>query len=448
MNCTGCCDTRPYDSSEEDRRWWIGFAVGFGSAIATTSMGFVLILWYLVRAYRTQRSERMKLSGSLSKVSSEVELLTLGSRLEWADVRLCGDGPIAKGSYGRVWRGYLHNRHEVAVKIVENDEDDEVEQDKENRTGSVGRTVFDDAEMRFLQRTRHRNLVMFFGGGIKDDGEGFVVLEFMNMGDLSSKLWITSRSETGGTSKTNDPTWSERLGWLADAATGMSFLHDTHHAIHRDLKSANILLASDNDGSIVAKIADFGMAKVIGKKSVDDGAKRNREAPVSALSSARRRLSSLSSNTPDGLKLRQRGRWTVAQMTTEQGTPQWMAPELIEAVYSDADKATYTQAVDVYSFGIILWESMSLRPPWKEFKRYFDVWENVKNGHRPSVDADQAADAPTGFVVLMSDCWHQDPARRPSFDVVHKTLRVMSIPREGWESLPPVGKSSSVLAQV
>ena len=88
-----------------------------------------------------------------------------------------------------------------------------------------------------------KNLVMFFGGGVKDNGDGFVVMEFMNKGDMSSLLWCQ-----------DELSWDIRLKLLTDAANGMCYLHDDMNSIHRDLKSANILLALNNSKNLVAKI--------------------------------------------------------------------------------------------------------------------------------------------------------------------------------------------------
>eukprot|EP00940_MAST-03C_sp_MAST-3C-sp2_P002302 g2302.t1 len=360
------------------------------------------------------------LQGSLSKVNMEVEMLTLGSRLEWSDVSLIGNEPIASGSYGEVWRGYLHKRHEVAIKMLTKSES------KGPTKGGPGATIqdMDDAELRFLQRARHKHLVMFFGGGMADGGKGFVVLEFMNRGDLSNFLW---GKDDGGLP------WNLRLTLLSDAAAGMRFLHDDLNSIHRDLKSPNILLASDNTGALIAKIADFGMAKVLGKCSEHRIAKDDEE---------RRGESSLS----DSVATKEfeiapslgSGKWTEISMTTERGTPQWMSPEEIHAVYCDKDTAKYSAAVDVYAFGIILWEALSLRAPWKEHKRYFEVWKRVYAGKRPGVHSEDAAEAPRGYIELMRACWHQDPSERPRFSDALQSLQIMALPREHWETLPSV----------
>ena len=63
--------------------------------------------------------------------------------------------------------------------------------------------------------------------------------------------------------------WSDRLRILGDVAEGMAFLHDKHDSVHRDLKSANVLLDREN-GLLRGKIADFGMSKFMSQNRSDE----------------------------------------------------------------------------------------------------------------------------------------------------------------------------------
>ena len=141
---------------------------------------------------------------------------------------------------GEVWSGVLNGTLRVAVKKMFN---------------STELDTSEDSEISFLQRARHPKLVMFIGCGRMDDGNIFLVLEFMNSGDLQGLLWGNDGSLL----------WTTRLSLLKDVAEGMSYLHETHHSIHRDLKSPNILLAKVPNSSLpfVAKVADFGLSKIL-----------------------------------------------------------------------------------------------------------------------------------------------------------------------------------------
>lgn len=56
--------------------------------------------------------------------------------------------------------------------------------------------------------------------------------------------------------------WKRRLRVALDSARGLSYLHELANPpiIHRDVKSSNILL----DENLSAKVADFGLSKLIG----------------------------------------------------------------------------------------------------------------------------------------------------------------------------------------
>ena len=66
-------------------------------------------------------------------------------------------------------------RFEVAVKVI-------LDSDK-------GTTLYDEKEVHFLRRVRHRNVVRFFGAGQRiSDKNLFIVMEFMDAGSLDSFL--------------------------------------------------------------------------------------------------------------------------------------------------------------------------------------------------------------------------------------------------------------------
>ncbi len=117
--------------------------------------------------------------------------------------------------------------------------------------------MFADDEIRFLMRTRHERLVMFLGCGITEDGQCFLVTEFMDGGSLDCVLW-------GGSRGTMSMSWIQRIHILLDVVDGLTYLHLLHKSVHQDLKSPNILLERIDGDDVThrAKIADFGLSKI------------------------------------------------------------------------------------------------------------------------------------------------------------------------------------------
>ena len=94
-------------------------------------------------------------------------------------------------------------------------------------------------------------------------------------------------------------------------------------------------------------------------------------------------------------------------MTGKTGSLRYMAPE----VYLNLP---YNEKVDVYSFGMILYQLMSNKVPFDGFSRR-DLEEKVVNGgYRPVMDSHW----PTSLQSLISRCWATDHALRPAFSEI------------------------------
>ncbi len=110
-------------------------------------------------------------------------------------------------------------------------------------------------EIRIGARMEHANLIQMFGT-IEIPGHGMVlVMELANGGSLRDVLSDCKGHPSIG--------WPLRLRWLSDIVQGMAKLHSLfpRAIIHRDLKSANVLLSSADPQLATAKICDFGLAK-------------------------------------------------------------------------------------------------------------------------------------------------------------------------------------------
>ncbi len=146
--------------------------------------------------------------------------------------------------------------------------------------------------------------------------------------------------------------------WARQIASGMHYLHH-HRIIHRDLKSPNVLI-SFND---TLKISDFGTSR----------------------------------------------RWTDDRSTkmTFAGTVAWMAPEIIR-------NEPCSEKVDVWSFGVLLWELLHCEIPYRDVDSSAIIWGVGSN----SLTLPVPATCPPPFAALLATCWAASPRHRTSFTQV------------------------------
>lgn len=204
-----------------------------------------------------------------------------------------------------------------------------------------------------------------------------------------------------------------------------------HKAVHRDLKSANVLLSKEND-IIRGKVADFGTSRFASHVTLrrrfhslhngrfpevddtndDDATKDVEDDCEDKVSDV-----SLSMTIPMG------------PMACGIGTPTHMAPEMWN-VSSASESHLLTEKVDVYSFGIVMWEVLTMLKPWANLRFGYLVAEALGRDERPIVESKRdcykdAFDAlpPSNYIEVMTHCWSSRPHDRPSFVQVRETFR-------------------------
>jgi serine/threonine protein kinase len=146
---------------------------------------------------------------------------------------------IGQGGMGRVYVAehvYLHRR--VALKLLRRDTDPDAE--------TIARF---EQEARTASRIGHPSIVEVVDFARLPDGNVFLAMELLSGQSLEDWMAGTGRLV-------------QALRWMADVARG---LHAAHEAgvVHRDVKPANIFLQAHDDGTVTAKILDFGIAKLM-----------------------------------------------------------------------------------------------------------------------------------------------------------------------------------------
>lgn len=87
----------------------------------------------------------------------------------------------------------------------------------------------------------------------------------------------------------------------------------------------------------------------------------------------------------------------------------YVAPEVLNG-------KKYTKASDVYSFGMILWELTSCRPPFADRKHDLYLATEIIGGLRPEF----TEDTPDKYRKIINACWDPNPGKRPSIRELRK----------------------------
>ncbi|CAI8606975.1 unnamed protein product [Vicia faba] len=217
-------------------------------------------------------------------------------------------------------------------------------------------------EADILSKLHHPNVVAFYG--VVQDGPGgtvATVTEFMVDGSLRHVLLRKDRCLDR----------RKRLIIAMDAAFGMEYLH-SKNIVHFDLKCDNLLVNLKDPLRPICKVGDFGLSKIKRNTLVTGGVR---------------------------------------------GTLPWMAPELL-----NGSSSKVSEKVDVFSFGIVLWEILTGEEPYANMHYGAIIGGIVNNTLRPTIPSHCDLE----WRTLMEQCWAPNPVVRPSFTEIASRLRIMS----------------------
>lgn len=216
----------------------------------------------------------------------------------------------------------------------------------------------------------------------------------------------------------------QRIKIAADIADAMAYLHSLN-IIYRDLKPDNI--GFDKNG--ILKLFDFGLAK-----ELKPGLKKSNGKYKLTGNTGR-----YDNPIGGGIDVFCDVSFTYMFFLCYDHSRRYMAPEV-------AKEAPYDQSVDVYSFGILLWELCSSEKPFFGYSSSKHMHHVVLGGERPRMDAHHTAYWPTNLQWLMNRCWSPVSSVRPTFAEVQSVLQNIM---EGVESIPEtISEISEVTALV
>ncbi|XP_055015754.1 tyrosine-protein kinase receptor isoform X2 [Boleophthalmus pectinirostris] len=213
-------------------------------------------------------------------------------------------------------------------------------------------------EALIMSKFSHENIVRCIGVSLNILPR-FILLELMTGGDMKSFL----RQHRPRSGHTSSLTMRELLRMARDIACGCRYLEENHF-IHRDIAARNCLLTCPGPDR-VAKIGDFGMARDIYRASY----------------------------------YRKGGR---AMLPVK-----WMPPEAFM-------EGIFTCKTDTWSFGVLLWEILSLGYMPYPCKTNQEVLEFVTSGGR----MDPPKGCPGPVYRIMTQCWQHCPEHRPNFSTI------------------------------
>ncbi|KZO99037.1 kinase-like protein [Calocera viscosa TUFC12733] len=164
---------------------------------------------------------------------------------------------------------------------------------------------------------------------------------------------------------------------LLDIANGLNYLHTEFgdSLVHGDLRANNVLV----DGSHRAVLADFGLAGTVGRPDIPDA---------------------------DSKELH----------SITLGNDRWKAPELILPEQYDLTAwSCFTPAVDIYAFGMVIYELYTGQPPFSDVRGY-NLLSSIINGLRPVRPGSEllAGGVSDTMWTIAEDCWKGDLKQRPT----------------------------------
>ncbi|KAB5584359.1 hypothetical protein PHYPO_G00106530 [Pangasianodon hypophthalmus] len=364
---------------EEHQLLWA--VIGSVAITCVTILLALLVLFYIRKSIVKRRRTFTYQSGSGEETILQFNsgTLTLTRRpkpnpepltypiLEWEDIKF--EDVIGEGNFGQVIKAMIKKDGTKMSAAVKMLKEFASENDHRDFAG----------ELEVLCKLgQHPNIINLLGA-CENKGYLYIAIEYAPYGNLLDFLRKSRVLETDpafakehGTASTL--TSQQLLQFAADVATGMHYLSDKQF-IHRDLAARNVLVGEN----LVAKIADFGLS---------------------------------------------RGEEVYVKKTMGRLPVRWMAIESLN--YS-----VYTTKSDVWSFGVLLWEIVSLGGTPYCGMTCAELYEKLPQGYR----MEKPRNCDDEVYELMRQCWRDRPYERPPFSQISVQLNRMQEARKAYVNM-------------
>ncbi|NWW67896.1 TIE1 kinase, partial [Ifrita kowaldi] len=287
--------------------------------------------------------------------------------LEWEDIKF--EDMIGEGNFGQVIRAMIKKDGLKMNAAIKMLKEFASENDHRDFAG----------ELEVLCKLGHHPNIINLLGACENKGYLYIAIEYAPYGNLLDFLRKSRVLETDpafakehGTASTL--TSQQLLQFASDVAKGMQYLSEKQF-IHRDLAARNILVGEN----LASKIADFGLS---------------------------------------------RGEEVYVKKTMGRLPVRWMAIESLN--YS-----VYTTKSDVWSFGVLLWEIVSLGGTPYCGMTCAELYEKLPQGYR----MEKPRNCDDEVYELMRQCWRDRPYERPPFAQISMQLIRMLEARKAYVNM-------------
>ncbi|XP_072019673.1 tyrosine kinase receptor Cad96Ca-like [Amphiura filiformis] len=368
------------------------------SAIAAATLLLVVTIVICVCRRKKRRQKRRKKQDELEVLKmfvyepnsrNKYEVTRAGVNGAFNRNNLTFREQLGSGAFAVVYlakaKGIVQNEFEtmVAVKVL-----------KETSTEDDKRNFLKEVEM-YKSLMHHPNIIGMLGTCIEKEPY-YIIMEFASEGDLQSYLH-NIRKDSNSTYGKQQSSYSnhqflaptEIVTFAVQIARGMAYIA-SKKCVHRDLATRNILLGN----GLVCKVSDFGLARDV-----------------------------VENNT---YEMKSKGRVPI----------RWMAIEsLLDNFYSSKS--------DVWSYGIVLWELVTLGSHPYPGLSGPQVISELKKGYRlpkPEHCSDE-------IYGIMSNCWELNPDDRLTFMQIQSKVEHMLEDAKGYLDMSEFKESDYVYLQ-